>query len=1607
MDSDLSLLEISNEDDSLLQNADVSHVHNNKTLFECSPLQFPRFKPPPHITRSSVRTPGSDKSSAAKSSSSILNSNNTDSANKENVKQQDSKLNMEPQKMKKKRTAGFNLRKSLAWNKAFFTEEGILDSSELSTLTGNFDNSSAEMLPAIEEEDEERESSSNNSTFRQTKQLSGTSTPTRCSPARNNVASASAAKRKVVSPYELNKSGAKRSVKRSLTVNGPNPPVKESKLSKIPVRKPQPVVHSTTPVEGLSQPRRNQTALTVNSTNTSVKRSKTSKIPVRRPQPFVHSTSVEGTNQSKKNITALPVNVLKKNALKGSSNNVKDTRSGTSGLSLTAKSTVLQARRNQVQSASEKPTSSGLRNLPVQKTNDRSNFKVNPDPILSASGHPLNGQKSENIQTAPPQIAKPSGLRMPSPSLRFFGQSKPPPATSLLPRSTQPCNLPKNSHLSDFGQQSLEHTKTSKSEQISPVVKELESDRKNSLIRVASFENLENYVDIEHTKECVVSDFGQQSLEHSKPCKSEQISPVVKEFERAGKNSLIRVESFENLENYGDIEQAKESAVSDYVFQENSKTPETNNSCSDASELHTRAGVCKPEMDKSQPSSTVIQSSDNAVNRCQSSDKIMTVCDLETLNCTFQLNMENEEALRAYGMVHHEDAVTEYSIEVTNTHQSSAYLTKREVENFNCSPQYEASMQLEEDINTEDIFEHGDAQDAANERTSAQIVEDLPLDEKIHLEDAMTQCSIDLSEREMKNSSCMSQHEDAMQVQGDLKTEAMIEHKDAELRTSERNEEDLRVDDTILYENAVTQCSTYMINNHQSSGDLLESELRNSSFTPQDEVCMQVEEDMKTEDMIEHGDAENEHGDSLLRNSVQNEAELENSNYIFKHEVSKKIEGGLKCEDAIKYRNAVLRTSLQIEDLKENSIPHDGAVTQCSTYMINNHQSSGGLMESELRNSSFTPQDEVCMQVEEEMKTEDMIEHGDAKNEQGDSLLRYSLQIEAEVENSNCIFEHEASKQVEGGLKFEDAIKYMNAVLRTSVQIEEDLKENSIPHDEAVTQCSTYMINNHQSSGDLMESELRNSSFTPQDEVCMQVEEDMKTEDMIEHGDAENEHGDSLLRNSVQIEGELENPNCIFEHEASKQVEGGLKCEDTMKFKDAVLRTSVQIEEDLKENSIPHDEAVIQCSKEAEDLTKSKLESSNCTFQPFDFTQAEGGDSRTYNMVEHENIESEHLDIHCQQDSQVMLTEEPPNFCQLGTSNFSSDWLNGTHKVSSESLNYGKSTTSCLIEADNAARDENCSQNASGLQFEEIESVEDLSKLNSMFAAAARPEVIGLHPQDKQDLGEKPNEVVEIGDIMKTTLVENARIESLYDSLVVDTIDLPAVANDDALMFLDGENRTGKLDNGHDVNRYYSQVEDSRSASIEIDSSVENTDMKSRHDDELNIQATSSISSLDEVGCLAKESGVISTQTPLSGSYISDTDTDTDALQSHILVEEAQTNISQNNGNLYCEILSETGTRFDVAETHEKTDDKKQKALEIKLPLNAPPFSDEWLAALETAGEEILTMKSGTVQHSPPEKPVHEPNPWSPVRRKNNLGIGPFDCTKFSNPNAQQPSDSN
>ncbi|XP_019706167.1 uncharacterized protein [Elaeis guineensis] len=119
------------------------------------------------------------------------------------------------------------------------------------------------------------------------------------------------------------------------------------------------------------------------------------------------------------------------------------------------------------------------------------------------------------------------------------------------------------------------------------------------------------------------------------------------------------------------------------------------------------------------------------------------------------------------------------------------------------------------------------------------------------------------------------------------------------------------------------------------------------------------------------------------------------------------------------------------------------------------------------------------------------------------------------------------------------------------------------------------------------------------------------------------------------------------------------------------------------------------------------------------------------------------------------------------------------------------------------------------------------------------------------------------------------------------------------------------------------------------------------------------------------------------------------------LSEESQSTFSEDRKIQDCQAQSEAKKLMDSMEDKELMPNKSKLMDRLKLDfvpprhqLHAVPFSDEWLAALEAFGEEILELKTGPVQNSPPDRALPEPGPWSPVKRKAK-DIGPYDCTKY------------
>ncbi|KAH1130515.1 hypothetical protein J1N35_001893 [Gossypium stocksii] len=402
------LLEISEEDnDSLLlqhQKIQTDVVSSfDPSFFSCSPLHFP------------ISNPTDVKARCPTFSSNI---------NKENISNTETKselpkLSLEPHQMKrKKKVGGYNLRRSLAWDRAFFTEEGVLNSTELSLISGNFSKLSGEKLLTIEEEPGEslsggssdlqalesnlfKELPLNNSNAKEAKKIGISSLRQKSS----GSASRFMVKQNVLSDHDVNRSGSKRSgcprpvmssaLKRPANVSTTKTAVKEPKVSKIPAPKSESSTARSSP--NLKKPKRNQSAPAAVSAHRSI-------------GSAVSNKSTKTTQN--------------------------DAKSRLSSRSQITKSSIIQPKRN-MKSSGLSSHSSALSQNPLENKVDNV-LNVNKDPVL-ASGHGSIDKEagSNKIASLPrsvchiggdtqyaQQTVKPSGLRMPSPSLGFFTQSK-------------------------------------------------------------------------------------------------------------------------------------------------------------------------------------------------------------------------------------------------------------------------------------------------------------------------------------------------------------------------------------------------------------------------------------------------------------------------------------------------------------------------------------------------------------------------------------------------------------------------------------------------------------------------------------------------------------------------------------------------------------------------------------------------------------------------------------------------------------------------------------------------------------------------------------------------------------------------------------------------------------------------------------------------------------------------------------------------------------------------------------------------------------------------------------------------------------------------------
>ncbi|KAL7201876.1 hypothetical protein ACSBR1_033552 [Camellia fascicularis] len=455
MESDLSLIEISGEDDSLLQQTPSLHDPTAAAAanycFSCSPLQIPGSTLNSH--RSSRFSPIMGlKDNAGIEEPSC--STPIGSSNKENIsvkKSEVPKLSVESQQMKRrKRPGAYNLRKSLAWDRAFFTEEGVLNSLELSMLSGSIGNSNRKVLPTIHEEGRTLSVNSGSNSdsavlqvleenlFKEThatnsneRDNGGSLLMKHVSSARDNAASTSAGMPKMLSNQRGNRTRSKSggcprpvvfpSLKRPANASTTKSAMKESKIPKIPA--------SRSGAHSLPKSNKNNVLSTSHSKHNQIGQTDIVQKSARIQDPFKNT--------------------------KSSANKAK---AGSDSSSLSAKSPLQHPRRNMPNSTLEVGSSTNPQPPLVTKAN--CGLEVFPAAVLPPTGSrapdahdlyrktgvvPQNTQYiGGNMRDTQFQTIKPSGLRMPSPSLGFFCQPKSSASNSSSQKATQSSNIPKS-----------------------------------------------------------------------------------------------------------------------------------------------------------------------------------------------------------------------------------------------------------------------------------------------------------------------------------------------------------------------------------------------------------------------------------------------------------------------------------------------------------------------------------------------------------------------------------------------------------------------------------------------------------------------------------------------------------------------------------------------------------------------------------------------------------------------------------------------------------------------------------------------------------------------------------------------------------------------------------------------------------------------------------------------------------------------------------------------------------------------------------------------------------------------------------------------------------
>ncbi|KAF3956229.1 hypothetical protein CMV_018624 [Castanea mollissima] len=1701
MESDLSLLEISGEDDSLLlelPNDDASKLNSNN-YFLCSPLQIHGSKPPRPL-RSAIAKGKVGNVDTEKPSPSLQ----TDSISKENInanKVEIPKLNMEPQQMKrKKKGGGYNLRKSLAWDRAFFTEEGVLNPSELSMISGSFSKVGGGMLSIIPEEGRESLSSASGGTHNAAdlqslevdlfKELptsvkkdgkSGSRLlPKHGSPAKDNVAPASAAKRKVLATNDVNRNSS--------------------------------VFSRTT------------------------------------------KSATSGANDSRRNQIAQPVSVQRKTGPKASSDSAKivqnNSKSGPAIKSLTAGTSVRQARRKAVISASEKHPSTNLQHPPVTEANNSSDIipaTLLPSTSHTPDSHDGGGKKfavtlpqndcitGGQMQHAQLQKAKPSGLRMPSPSLGFFGQ----PKSSLhspLQRTSRPYNLPvsntsnlrkpsatnhihdlrpplhpgKISNVTTIGNMKVLDSSLGCSvpSTVNPASHNKQDEKMKSVLQM---NNRQVEVKVPYDNKCyeaiknqnqldsILDDVNQQVLESAEPLKTEVIAhreeselqrAYCGQLEKSDDNNKVADVCLRNRDLSGTELENPPSISSLSCGVQDNGVSETKDLI-DHQSVEGKPYSLATKNDGAFPGSNsgdVSGSSTRNISKAND-DWLSSVHDvrgqselMKSSTCEDgKISSESQRLWAKKGSFLKDNGASKeflkfnYLADVSPKIQGCSEIALQSSHGQSCFVYME---QAKDDAGKDDKMSSnslvGDAQaqllevdmldatvksspststvdsqyfmvvDDVNERIGEQLELCQTVESAILEANGACECKSNSS-----NTHCLVSP--AMQdcSCGEAKTMACQHVKDAPSGS---------VNNKPVVENYNSSIDTQFIHNVELHGQF-----------------GQMEMEMRGEDHMT--------GTGCPKSGDFSSNELENPHPACRLSPTVQVNGGSGIDNVIQLEDVEeekYNLLTKISSATSESQPGDDiGDSHCDTPIV----PIDLLSDMHVVNEHFVEQTKLSMlcPVEadyEENQSPETYNLLSAKSQSSEGSMRFNIRTAAdnskvkisgesgymtgtgcpksgdfsgnELENPHPACCLSPTVQVNGGSGIDDVIQQEGVEEKKCnllIKIPSATSESQPGDDIGGSHCDTSIV-----PIDLLsDMHVVNEPSVEQTKLSMLC----PVEDDYEESHSPETYHSLLSAKSLSSEGsmrfnsrtaadnsrvkssggsgymtgtgcpksgdfsgyELENPHPACHLSPSVQVNGGFGIDDVTQQEDV---------EEKKCNLLIKIPSATSESQPGDDIGGCHCDTS---IVPIDLL-------RDMHVVNEHFLEQTKLSMPCSVEADYEENQSPETYHSL---------LFAKSQSSQGSMRFNRRTDADSSEAKGSGR--------SGLESphvdqrsKDVDGFNDMYKESNMVQSSNGKILVGSFSSNVNTLAASNQYLMVVDDvndqsghpelqnsvvIVEQVLLDNSHGLCLNDDFLLANTTSEELKKESAMSEYDvygskpessmlfSEATPALQEDGVDADQKaeHLHMEDAVTGSVNIVPLAENleccTDSKFRHDNGLSDQASlkfdsSAKMSTDKISGAVRtysSKGFCSLRKESGLSILTDQSSEShNVLKSGSLSGEAETDISQIcemqqelDGVVHATDAKDATMRLRNPEDDNFENDKKQDALVIKPPPHAAPFSDEWLAAFESAGEEILTMKSGAVQHSPPDKSQPEPGPWSPVRRKNNQEIGPFDCTKYTN----------